>query len=376
MSPTSQVKLKSDKAPSNEPTSDSARRGAEDEREIHNSKNKETTSTINVVESLKKGIINTTKKKAPYTILLLGETGVGKSSALELIANVLHGNDIDHYDFKVLEPTNEEGGSSNQSQTRSVRIYEITSNNGIVVRVLDTPGFADPRRIPQDGPPKKSIATQVKEHTDSVTAVLVLANGTVPGVTVGTSSALSALSTIFPRHPTNNVAFVLTNVSSPLYQNFSGDTVPGALKDAPHFLLNNPVALQKKYLKVKDDPNAKQGSTDPRDGLKADEQNTLEMMAELFHWLDTLEPQPTTEIVPPRHISAWVDQMTSKKTQNSALYALLAGGTSVLSAVGMGCEFEPRNQPQSGTELVSLLRKAEEMVQEGVWRVKQILVGE
>jgi len=62
---------------------------------------------------LKKGDVITSKKKVPYTILLLGENGVGKSSALELIANVLHGNDMNHYDFKVLEPTNEQGGSSN-----------------------------------------------------------------------------------------------------------------------------------------------------------------------------------------------------------------------------------------------------------------------
>ena len=73
------------------------------------------------------------KKKASYTILLLGETGVGKTSALELFANVLHGNDIDHYDFKVLEPTTEPGGSINQSETKSACIYKLVSNNGIVV---------------------------------------------------------------------------------------------------------------------------------------------------------------------------------------------------------------------------------------------------
>lgn len=49
--------------------------------------------------------------KPPYTILLLGETGVGKSSFLEHIANVLAGNDLEHYDFDVL---NEQGGTSNQ----------------------------------------------------------------------------------------------------------------------------------------------------------------------------------------------------------------------------------------------------------------------
>lgn len=87
------------------------------------------------IASLKKGIIKTAKNqaKAPYTILLLGEIGVGKSSTLELIANVLAGNDIDHYNFNFLDQSNEQGGSNSQSQTNLARIYELTSSNGIMV---------------------------------------------------------------------------------------------------------------------------------------------------------------------------------------------------------------------------------------------------
>ena len=89
------------------------------------------------VEHLRKGIIRTSKSQAnvPYTILLVGETGVGKSSALELIANVVAGNDIDHYKYDIPDKTNERGGSDDQSQTNSARIYELTSNNGKVVSI-------------------------------------------------------------------------------------------------------------------------------------------------------------------------------------------------------------------------------------------------
>jgi len=74
------------------------------------------------VESLKKGIIQTSNKaNALYTILLVGETGVGKSSVLKLFANVLAGKDIDHCDFDILDPTT------------STRLYEFKSTNGIVV---------------------------------------------------------------------------------------------------------------------------------------------------------------------------------------------------------------------------------------------------
>ena len=87
------------------------------------------------VESLRKGFIKVSKNKAkaPYTIFLVGEPGVGKSSLLELISNVLDGNGVDHYHLGVLDPTNEQGGSTNQSRTNSTRVYEFTSKNGIVV---------------------------------------------------------------------------------------------------------------------------------------------------------------------------------------------------------------------------------------------------
>ena len=91
------------------------------------------------IESIKGAIVKTSKNnaQAPYTILLVGETGVGKSSVLEFIANVLAGNDIDNYNFDILDHANELGGPDNQmqSQTKSARIYEFTSKNDIVVSI-------------------------------------------------------------------------------------------------------------------------------------------------------------------------------------------------------------------------------------------------
>jgi len=132
----------------------------------------------------------------------------------------------------------------------------------------------------------KNIATQVEKYTDSLNAVIILANGTVPRITVGTDYALSFLSAISLRIPVKNVCSILTNLSSVLFQNFPGDAVPDILKTAPQFLLNNPVALQKKYLKLKSDQNMKTGWTDLPQLVKADEQRALEMLADLFDWLD------------------------------------------------------------------------------------------
>jgi predicted ATPase len=90
------------------------------------------------IESLKKGVIKVSRTskdqvRAPYTILLVGETGVGKSSFLEFIANVLSGNEMSRYDFEILDYTNELAGSDNQSKTSSARLYKFTSKNGVEV---------------------------------------------------------------------------------------------------------------------------------------------------------------------------------------------------------------------------------------------------
>ena len=137
----------------------------------------------------------------------------------------------------------------------------------------------------------------MKEHIDSVTAILVLSNGTVPRASPGTNYALSALSAIFPRTPCKNVAFLLTNTSNPLFLNFSKDILPEAFKDAPQFLLNNPIALQRKYLQLRGQPNTRSQGSYFREAVKDSEKDALEMLVDLFDWLDRLEPQPITRTV-------------------------------------------------------------------------------
>ena len=138
---------------------------------------------------------------------------------------------------------------------------------------------------------------QIKNHINSINAVLVLVNGTVPRVTVGTDYALSTLSAIFPKSVAKNTAFLLTNTSDLLFQNFSGDTLSEDFKDAPQFLLNNPIALQRRYLELKDAPTSMGQGHSFREAVRASEQDTLEMLVDFFDWLDGLEPQPTSEVV-------------------------------------------------------------------------------
>jgi hypothetical protein len=128
---------------------------------------------------------------------------------------------------------------------------------------------------------------EIENYIDSISAVLILADGIVPRITVETGYTFSVLSTIFPKTLTNNIAIMFTNVQNPQYWKFSHETDLGVLRDAPLFLINNPIALQNRF---KDD-------RDMRIMVKASEQRALEMLARLFGWLDGLEPRPATEII-------------------------------------------------------------------------------
>ena len=109
--------------------------------------------------------------------------------------------------------------------------------------------------------------------------------------------ALSALSALFPKTLAKNIAFLFTNSPTYLSLNVSKGVIPEVLREAPQFLLDNPIALQRKFLESKDEPDKKKGRKEMQKAVKIAEQRALEMLVDLFDWLDDLEPQSTTEIV-------------------------------------------------------------------------------
>ena len=138
--------------------------------------------------------------------------------------------------------------------------------------------------------------------------------------------ALSALSALFPKTLAKNVAFLFTNSSTYLSLNFAQDAIPEILQDAPQFLLDNPIALQKKFLEFKDDPNKKKLRKEMQKEVKNAEQRALEMLADLFDWLDGLEPQPTTDIVALYKKSRSIEsKITNAPTQMDQASTQMAG---------------------------------------------------
>ena len=176
--------------------------------------------------------------------------------------------------------------------------------------------------------------SQFKEHIDSVTAVLIITNGTVERLSTGIDYALTTLSALFPRTLATNMAFVFTNTPNLLSWNLNKETVAEVLKDAPRFFLDNPCALQKNHLELRNDRKVKQMKRQRimREFMENSEKGALDTLVELFDWLNGLTSQPTKEIVNLYELSqeiesaitnalAQIDQAAAKKDEINGLMA-------------------------------------------------------
>ena len=235
--------------------------------------------------------------------------------------------------------TNECGGGQKHSQTNNAKVYRFASLNGVDVTVLDTPGLADTRGLQKDKEHKQSITTAIRDNIPEVTAVIILANGTNPRLGVATDYAITTLSSIFPRTLAQNIGILFTNVSSPLSWNFEVDTLPVELRGAKRFLIDNPLAMQKNYLKIRAKVEA-EGEIDENDqdildeleaAVNAGHQATLKTLVKIFNWLDGLEPQATKEIMSlynqsieiERNISSTLARMTQLSEKRANLDRLI-----------------------------------------------------
>ena len=183
-------------------------------------------------------------------ILILGETGVGKSTWINGIVNYLYFADmkdaISATEFHVLIPSsftftqqgkekkilvgerdgneNMEAGKSATKEPRSYRFFV----DGEIIRLIDTPGVGDSEGIQQDEKNFDNILSYLT-HYDDIHAVCILLKPNNARLTAMFRFCIQELLAHLHSSAKNNIVFCFTNARATFYQ--PGDTLPAVNKE-------------------------------------------------------------------------------------------------------------------------------------------------
>ncbi|OIW25493.1 hypothetical protein CONLIGDRAFT_718320 [Coniochaeta ligniaria NRRL 30616] len=180
-------------------------------------------------------------------ILILGETGVGKSTWINAFINYLTFDTLDeaiveedlkwaipcHFqtqvvnngrfaqrEVKVGSRRNEHDGSAGESATQQTSVYAVDIGK-VRVRLIDTPGIGDTRGVDQDNKNMVDILRVLRSYKN-LHGILILLKPNAPRLTVMFRFCIKQLLTHLHKNAADNIAFGFTNTRG---SNFKpGDT--------------------------------------------------------------------------------------------------------------------------------------------------------
>lgn len=168
----------------------------------------------------------------PFKMLLIGETGSGKTSFLNLLYNCGmvqalgcgFGKDgLEQFRrFNNIKLENAQALSM-ESKTNDATLYNVHLGE-LKVGVIDTPGFGDSRGLKQDEINAKRIIDVLKKE-DYINCVCLIINGRQPRASASLKYVLTEITAILPREILSNVIVVFSNTSDPLDLTFDPNTL-------------------------------------------------------------------------------------------------------------------------------------------------------
>ena len=160
----------------------------------------------------------------PYKLLLIGETGSGKTSFLNLLCNYAAikkiGFEMGLEQLKDFNDRDLENAQSEQmeSKTSGTALYNIELND-LKIGVIDTPGFGDSRGMDEDKKHIQIIIAALKE-VEHLNCICLVINGRLSRMTASLRYVLAEITAILPKTVLNNVVVVFTNTANVLDLNF------------------------------------------------------------------------------------------------------------------------------------------------------------
>ena len=159
-----------------------------------------------------------------YKMLLIGETGSGKTSFLNLLCNygIVQelGIDVGVQHFHSFNEIKLENAISNKMQSKTSDALKYAVSLGDTnLEIIDTPGFGDSRGRKEDEEHVKRIINALKKE-DYVNCVCLIINGRSSRMSATLSYVLSEITSILPKTILNNIIVVFTNTTSLLQLSF------------------------------------------------------------------------------------------------------------------------------------------------------------
>ena len=182
----------------------------------------------------------------PYKMLLVGETGSGKTSFLNLLCNynlvLTLGYEVGVEQFHEFNDISLENARSKQmeSKTDDAKMYTVEFGE-LKIGVVDTPGFGDSRGMKVDKDNVKKIIEALKV-VEYINCVCLIINGRLSRMSATLRYVLTEVTAILPKEVLNNVIVVFTNTADPLEFNFDIGTLTEFFgKDIEnYFFIENP----------------------------------------------------------------------------------------------------------------------------------------
>ncbi|XP_019549068.3 uncharacterized protein LOC109419272 [Aedes albopictus] len=191
--------------------------------------------------------IENRSSKNVYNVLLVGETGSGKSTLINYLTNFFRGGTLQSLKIAIPSPHYRatEGFAHHEndlddamkSKTGKCTFYNF-SLNGTHYAFIDTPGLSDTSGRNKDAENILKIM-DVAEMSGTIAAVMLVINGTVSRRTATLTSTINMMKSSVPDVLLKNLVVVLTNCSATSANFDVGALSPWIIAEKNKFYMNN-----------------------------------------------------------------------------------------------------------------------------------------
>ncbi|EAT46128.1 AAEL002671-PA [Aedes aegypti] len=182
-----------------------------------------------------------------YNVLMIGETGVGKSTLINYLTNFFQGGKLgqlrlsipskhynateglEHFETNVLDLS--------KSQTSECMEYNF-SKDGLIFGFIDTPGLNDTEGMLEDQKHISEIISATEEK-GTLAAIMIVVNGTQSRATTNLRYTLNEMKNVIPDRFMDNIILVLTNCNRVSANFDTSQLKPWNILDENLFHMNN-----------------------------------------------------------------------------------------------------------------------------------------